>query len=132
MAVYVAASLVCAFSPHIWLLIVFRFVQGFAASAGIVISRAIARDLYSGHELTKFFSLLMLVSNLGPLVAPIAGSGVLSFTTWIGVFVALAMLGIYLWTTPLIYRYRTQSYDSKYPGYPVTTESRVPRDACAF
>ncbi|MDF2649197.1 MAG: transporter [Paenibacillus sp.] len=96
MAVYVAASLACAFSPNIGLLIAFRFVQGFAASAGIVISRAIARDLYSGNELTKFFSLLLLVGNLGPLVAPVAGSGVLSFTTWIGVFIALALLGIYL------------------------------------
>lgn len=96
MAVYVAASLACAISPNIGLLIVFRFVQGFAASAGIVISRAIARDLYSGHELTKFFSLLLLVGNLGPLVAPVTGSGVLSFTTWIGVFIALALLGIYL------------------------------------
>jgi DHA1 family bicyclomycin/chloramphenicol resistance-like MFS transporter len=96
MAVYVASSLACAFSPNIGLLIVFRFLQGFAASAGIVISRAIARDLYSGNELTKFFSLLLLVSNLGPLAAPVAGSGILSFTTWIGVFIALALLGTYL------------------------------------
>ncbi|UKS28601.1 multidrug effflux MFS transporter [Paenibacillus sp. HWE-109] len=98
MAVYVVASLACAFSPNIGLLIAFRFVQGFAASAGIVISRAIARDLYSGHELTKFFSLLLLVGNLGPLVAPVTGSGILSFTSWIGVFVALSLLGIYLLT----------------------------------
>lgn len=96
MAVYVASSLACAFSPNIGLLIVFRFMQGFAASAGIVISRAIARDLYSGKDLTKFFSLLLLVSNLGPLAAPVAGSGVLSFTTWIGVFITLALLGTYL------------------------------------
>ncbi|MGO4371734.1 MFS transporter, partial [Paenibacillus sp. MCAF20] len=80
MAVYLIASLACAFSPNIGLLIAFRFVQGFAASAGIVISRAIARDLFNGHELTKFFSLLLLVGNLGPLVAPVAGSGILSFT----------------------------------------------------
>ncbi|SFS57207.1 multidrug effflux MFS transporter [Paenibacillus sp. BC26] len=96
MAVYVAASLACAISPNIGLLIVFRFMQGFSAAAGIVISRAIARDLYSGHELTKFFSLLLLVGNLGPLVAPVSGSGILSFSTWIGVFVALGLLGIYL------------------------------------
>ncbi|MNK74805.1 Bicyclomycin resistance protein [compost metagenome] len=96
MSVYILSSLACAFSPNIGLLIVFRFLQGFAASAGIVISRAIARDLYSGHELTKFFSLLLLVGNLGPLAAPIAGSGILSFTTWIGVFIALALLGTYL------------------------------------
>ncbi|MBA2942596.1 multidrug effflux MFS transporter [Paenibacillus sp. CGMCC 1.16610] len=98
MAFYVVASLACAFSPNIGVLIAFRFVQGFSASAGIVISRAIARDLYSGHELTKFFSLLLLVGNLGPLVAPVTGSGILSFTTWIGVFIALAILGLYLLT----------------------------------
>lgn len=96
MAIYAISSLACAFAPNIGLLIVSRFVQGFAASAGIVISRAIARDLYSGKELTKFFSLLLLVGNLGPLVAPVAGSGVLSFTTWVGVFIALALLGSYL------------------------------------
>jgi DHA1 family bicyclomycin/chloramphenicol resistance-like MFS transporter len=96
MTVYVVASLACAFSPNIGMLITFRFMQGFVAAAGIVISRAIARDLYSGNELTKFFSLLLLVGNLGPLVAPVTGSGILSFTTWIGVFIALALLGIYL------------------------------------
>lgn len=96
MAFYVASSLACAFAPNIGLLIAFRFVQGFAASAGIVISRAIARDLYSGKELTKFFSLLLLVSNLGPLAAPIAGSGVLAFTKWVGIFIFLALLGTYL------------------------------------
>lgn len=96
MAFYVASSLACAFASNIVLLILFRFIQGVAASAGIVISRAIVRDLYSGHELTRFFSLLLLVGNLGPLVAPVAGSGVLSVTSWIGVFIFLALLGIYL------------------------------------
>ncbi|MCQ4087290.1 Bcr/CflA family multidrug efflux MFS transporter [Saccharibacillus sp. JS10] len=94
---YVVFSVACAYAPNIGMLIVFRFAQGFAASAGIVISRAIARDMYSGHELTKFFSLLLLVGNLGPLVAPIAGSGVLKFTTWPGVFISLAILGVFLY-----------------------------------
>ncbi|OAS23064.1 multidrug effflux MFS transporter [Paenibacillus oryzisoli] len=96
MALYVVASIACAIAPSIWLLIIARLIQGFVASAGIVISRAIARDMFSGHELTKFFSLLLLVGNLGPLVAPVAGSGVLSLTSWIGVFVALALLGMFL------------------------------------
>ncbi|WP_138752084.1 multidrug effflux MFS transporter [Paenibacillus sinopodophylli] len=96
MAIYAVSSIACAFAPNIMLLIVFRFVQGFVASAGIVISRAVARDLYRGNELTKFFSLLLLVSNLGPLVAPVAGSGVISMSKWTGVFIALALLGIFL------------------------------------
>ncbi|WP_284645760.1 multidrug effflux MFS transporter [Paenibacillus silviterrae] len=96
MVIYIVAALACAISPNIWLLILSRLVQGFVASAGIVISRAIARDLFSGHELTKFFSLLLLVGNLGPLVAPVTGSGVLALTSWVGVFIALALLGAYL------------------------------------
>ncbi|AKG34637.1 multidrug effflux MFS transporter [Paenibacillus durus] len=93
---YLIASFVCAVSPNIIYFIAARFVQGFAASAGIVISRAIIRDVYSGPELTKFFSLLMLVNNLFPLIAPIAGSGVISFTTWVGVFVVLGTVGLVL------------------------------------
>lgn len=54
--IYLIASFVCAVSPNIIYFIAARFVQGFAASAGIVISRAIIRDVYSGPELTKFFT----------------------------------------------------------------------------
>ncbi|QWU13606.1 MFS transporter, DHA1 family, bicyclomycin/chloramphenicol resistance protein [Paenibacillus sophorae] len=93
---YLIASFVCAVSPNIIYFIAARFVQGFAASAGIVISRAIIRDVYSGPELTKFFSLLMLVNNMFPLIAPVAGSGVISFTTWVGVFVVLGTVGLAL------------------------------------
>jgi DHA1 family bicyclomycin/chloramphenicol resistance-like MFS transporter len=96
MILYLAASFTCALAPNIEFFIVVRFLQGFAASAGIVISRAIVRDVYHGHELTKFFSLLMLVSNLAPLVAPVVGSGIISFTTWVGVFVVLGLIGIFL------------------------------------
>lgn len=96
MVIYCLASFACTMAPNIFLLIAGRFIQGFAASGGIVISRAIVRDLYDGHELTKFFSLLMLVSNLGPLVAPMAGSGVISFTNWTGVFIVLGIIGLLL------------------------------------
>lgn len=93
---YLIASVICAFAPSIYLFITGRFLQGFAAAGGLVISRAIVRDLYSGRELTKFFSLLMLVGNLGPIVAPIAGGGVLAFTDWKGVFIVLSGVGLLL------------------------------------
>jgi DHA1 family bicyclomycin/chloramphenicol resistance-like MFS transporter len=96
MILYLVASFTCAIAPNIVFFIAVRFLQGFAASAGIVISRAIVRDVYNGHELTKFFSLLMLVSNLAPMIAPVAGSGIISFTTWVGVFIALGVIGIFL------------------------------------
>ncbi len=93
---YLIASVICAFAPNILTFIGARFIQGFAAAGGLVISRAIVRDLYSGRELTKFFALLMLVGNLGPIVAPIAGAIVLAFTDWSGVFLVLAVVGIIL------------------------------------
>ncbi|RXT15445.1 Bcr/CflA family multidrug efflux MFS transporter [Ammoniphilus sp. CFH 90114] len=97
--VYSSASLLCALSPSIEALLFFRFAQGLAGSAGIVLSRAIVRDLYSGSELTKFFSLLMLVNGLGPILAPIIGAKVLQFTSWHGVFVVLSIVGTILLIT---------------------------------
>jgi DHA1 family bicyclomycin/chloramphenicol resistance-like MFS transporter len=89
---YLIASVICAFAPNIYTFIGARFIQGFAAAGGLVISRAIVRDLYSGRELTKFFSLLMLVGNLGPIVAPIAGAIILAFTDWSGVYLVLSCI----------------------------------------
>jgi MFS transporter, DHA1 family, multidrug resistance protein len=96
---YLVASLSCAISPNIYIFIASRFIQGFAAAGGLVISRAVVRDLYSGKELTKFFALLMLVGNLGPIVAPIVGGGILAFTNWTGVFFVLACVGLILFLT---------------------------------
>ncbi|CAN7517049.1 multidrug effflux MFS transporter [Paenibacillus sp. LjRoot153] len=96
MILYIVSSIGCAFVPNIESFIVLRFIQGVAASAGLVISRAIARDRYSGVEMTKFISLLTMISNIAPLVSPNAGSAVTSFSSWIGVFVFLGLLGILL------------------------------------
>ncbi|MDR3585706.1 MAG: multidrug effflux MFS transporter [Desulfosporosinus sp.] len=96
---YTAASLLCALSPSIWGLILLRFIQGFAGAAGIAISRAIVRDLYSGSEMIKFFSLLMLVNGVGPIFAPIIGGQLLQFTSWRGVFLVLSLVGIVMLLT---------------------------------
>jgi DHA1 family bicyclomycin/chloramphenicol resistance-like MFS transporter len=93
LAAYVAASLLCAAAPSVWALIALRVVQGVAGAAGIVIARAVVRDLHSGAAAARFFALLMLVQGLAPILAPILGAGILHFTTWRGVFVALAAFG---------------------------------------
>lgn len=94
---YSVASLLCAFSSSIWMLIILRFIQGASGAAGIVISRASARDMYSGTELTKFFSLLMLVNGAAPILAPIAGGQLLHFVDWRGVFIVLFIIGLLMW-----------------------------------
>lgn len=96
MILYFLSSIGCAFAINIEFFIAERFIQGFAASAGLVISRAIVRDMFSGVEMTKFISLLTMISNVAPLVSPTAGSTVSSFTSWVGVFIFLALLGVFL------------------------------------
>jgi DHA1 family bicyclomycin/chloramphenicol resistance-like MFS transporter len=102
MLVYAVSSLLCAFSPSIGLLVMLRFIQGLAGSVGVVISRAAVRDLYSGSELTKFFSLLMIVNGLGPILAPVIGGQLLRVTTWQGVFVVLFAAGLIFFATILL------------------------------
>lgn len=94
LVIFTLSSLLCAVSPSIGVLILLRFIQGVAGSAGIVISRAIVRDLYSGLEMMKFFALLMLVNGLGPIMAPIVGGQLLRFTSWRGVFMVLCIVGL--------------------------------------
>jgi MFS transporter, DHA1 family, multidrug resistance protein len=75
-------------------LVALRFVQGISGAAGIVISLAIARDLYTGTALARCIALLMTVNFVAPIIAPVLGGQLLIFTSWRGVFGALALLGL--------------------------------------
>ncbi|MFJ8750534.1 Bcr/CflA family multidrug efflux MFS transporter [Streptomyces sp. NPDC102441] len=96
MVVYVIATAICAVAPTVELLIGFRLLQGLAGAAGIVISRAVVRDLYDGDEMARFFSTLMLISGVAPVIAPVIGGQVLQFTDWRGIFVVLTVVGVLL------------------------------------
>ncbi|WST27562.1 multidrug effflux MFS transporter (plasmid) [Streptomyces xanthophaeus] len=100
--VYIVASAICAFAPTGEVLIAFRLLQGLAGAAGIVIARAVVRDLYDGLEMARFFSSLLLISGCAPIIAPIIGAQVLRFTDWRGIFIALTLIGIAL--TVLVWR----------------------------
>jgi DHA1 family bicyclomycin/chloramphenicol resistance-like MFS transporter len=93
---YVVASLACSLAPSLPLLAAGRLAQGFAASSGVVISRAIVRDLYSGVAAARAFSRMFLVLGMAPMVAPIVGSQILKVTSWRGIFVTLVGLGLVL------------------------------------
>ncbi|MFI6927646.1 multidrug effflux MFS transporter [Nonomuraea spiralis] len=93
---FMVASLLCAFAPSVPVLIVLRLLQGVLGGAALVIVRAVVRDLYDGAAIARIFATLMLVSGLAPILAPIAGAQLLSFTSWRGVFVALSVAGLVL------------------------------------
>ena len=93
---YALASLACAFAWSITVLLVLRLVQGLAGAAGIVIARAVARDLYEGRRLVVFFSRLVLISGLAPVIAPVLGGQLNRVMTWRGIFGVLAGIGVVL------------------------------------
>ncbi|MEV8591731.1 multidrug effflux MFS transporter [Streptomyces sp. NPDC052012] len=96
LAVYVVATALCALAPTVELLVAFRLAQGLAGAAGIVIARAVVRDLYDGVAMARFFSTLMLISGVAPIVAPLIGGQILRVTDWRGVFVVLTVVGVLL------------------------------------
>jgi DHA1 family bicyclomycin/chloramphenicol resistance-like MFS transporter len=98
MAVYAVASLLCATASSVGVLVGLRFVQGLAGAGGIVIARAVVRDLHTGAAAVKLFSSLMLVTGLAPILAPVLGGQLLAVTAWEGIFVALAILSALLAT----------------------------------
>jgi DHA1 family bicyclomycin/chloramphenicol resistance-like MFS transporter len=99
LGVYAAASVVCALSDSASALVVARFLQGLAGAAGVVISRAVVRDLYAGSAAARFFSRLMLVIGLAPILAPVLGAELLRWTPWPGLFWVLAVVGVLLMAT---------------------------------
>ncbi|MGW1286344.1 multidrug effflux MFS transporter [Streptomyces sp. NPDC002586] len=96
LAVYLVATALCALAPNVETLVALRLAQGLAGAAGIVIARAVVRDLYDGVAMARFFSTLMLISGAAPIVAPLIGGQILRVTDWRGVFVVLTVVGTLL------------------------------------
>jgi DHA1 family bicyclomycin/chloramphenicol resistance-like MFS transporter len=113
---YAAASVACALAPTIWTLIPLRLVQGVAGAAGIVIARAIVRDLYSGDAAAKMFSLLMLVMGTAPIFAPIIGGQALRVTSWRGIFLILAAIGALLFVASALWLNETLATEQRHSG----------------
>jgi DHA1 family bicyclomycin/chloramphenicol resistance-like MFS transporter len=102
LGLFIVSSLACGSVSSVYLLVLFRFMQGLGGAAGIVISRAIVRDLFEGPAAARFFSTLMLVTGLGPIIAPQLRAVILRFTSWRGIFVVLAIAGAILLAIALV------------------------------
>jgi DHA1 family bicyclomycin/chloramphenicol resistance-like MFS transporter len=92
LAVYTAAGFLCAIAPNVAFLILFRGIQGIGGAFALVIAYAGVRDRYAGKMAARFFSLLLLVTGLAPILAPLLGAQILRLSSWRGIFFALAVL----------------------------------------
>lgn len=96
-------SIACALAPSIEWLLVFRALQGIGGAAGMVVTLAIARDLFSGVELSRMLSWLALVGATAPIIAPILGGQLTLFMDWRGIFFVLSALGALLLVAALLW-----------------------------
>lgn len=94
LVVFAAAATAMVFAPNVYVLMALRFVQGLAGAAGLVLSRAIAADLSHGETAAKALSFVMMVSGLGPLVAPLLGGFAHEWWGWRGALASLAAVGV--------------------------------------
>ena len=94
---FIGFSIGCALATSVEMLIICRFFQGLGACAGMVVPRAIVRDLHTGSDATRLMSMLMLVVSVSPILAPLTGGFIVAGFGWRGVFwfvLIAALLGL--------------------------------------
>lgn len=93
---FVVASIACISFDSVDSFIIFRFLQALGGCAGVVIARAIINDNFELKEAASAFALMMVVSSLAPMLAPVFGGFLLDYFPWQSIFVTLFALGILL------------------------------------
>lgn len=90
MGLYMLATMGCALSTNIFMLITFRILQAFGGCAGMVVTRAVVRDLFDKKRSAHFFSSMALVMGLAPILAPLMGGYINQALGWRAIFWTLA------------------------------------------
>ncbi|NLA87568.1 MAG: multidrug effflux MFS transporter [Clostridiales bacterium] len=119
---YTGASLMCALSPSIYMLIVSRVLQAIGAGAAAATSTAIVKDVYTGRSLEKKIAAIQTISVITPVVAPMLGALLLKLTDWRGAFYAQAFIGIAVVALALMY---TETIHQKGAGNIIKTMGRL-------
>lgn len=96
-AIYTLASLVCLLAPNIETLIAARFVQALGACSGVVLGRAIVRDLHERERAAQVMAMIAVVMAITPTLAPIAGGYLHHYFGWQANFIVMACFGVALW-----------------------------------
>jgi MFS transporter, DHA1 family, multidrug resistance protein len=85
---YALCALACYFAPSLELLLAARLCQGLAAAAPRTVAIAMVRDLFSGREMAKIMSFVMMIFTIVPALAPLMGQGIIALGGWHAIFLA--------------------------------------------
>lgn len=113
LSIYAVASVLCACSSDVYQLIAFRILQAIGGSAGSAVATAIVKDVYHSRDRESVLAVVQSMAMVSPAVAPVLGAFMLSFTSWRGIFWALAGIGVVSLAGGLAYR---ETIGTRYAG----------------
>lgn len=96
MGLFIISTVFCLFAPDIYTFVTLRLIQGIAGAGGIVISRSVATDKFSGKELAKMLAVIGAINGVAPVAAPVIGGLLTGSVGWKGIFVILLLIGVVL------------------------------------
>ena len=100
---YIVATIGCVFTKSVEILVALRFLQAIGGCVGMEAPRAIIRDLFSVAESAKIFSHMILILGVSPIIAPTAGSYIITHFGWHAIFILLAIISVLLFAAVVIW-----------------------------
>ena len=102
-ALFILASIGCAMSTSLPMLVGFRVLQGLSAGVGLIVGRAVIRDVLDGADAQRLMSQVSMIFGIAPAVAPIIGGWLLGWHRWPAIFWFLALFGLLLWISVMLW-----------------------------
>ena len=124
---FTVAGFVTSASDSMEVMLVARFIQGFGSSAGMVLARAIVRDVSSGAESARIMSVMVMVFTAAPMLAPMIGSLLIPLWGWRAPFVATAVAGVFI-----LFGISTSLKETHVPGPQLHPLRQLWNSACEF
>jgi DHA1 family bicyclomycin/chloramphenicol resistance-like MFS transporter len=97
LVVFAVGTFGCAASHSVHYLWIFRILQGVSAGAGVVVGRAIIRDLYSDAPAARLLSMVTMIFSIAPAIAPVLGGWIVTLFDWRAIFLSLFAYSLVLW-----------------------------------
>lgn len=102
-SIFVLASIGCAMSTSLPMLVSFRVLQGLSAGVGLIVGRAVIRDVFDGADAQRLMSQVSMIFGIAPAVAPIIGGWLLGWHRWPAIFWFLALFGVLLLASVMLW-----------------------------
>jgi DHA1 family bicyclomycin/chloramphenicol resistance-like MFS transporter len=119
-SLFLLASVGCALAESLPQLLLFRFIQGLSAGVGLIVGRAVIRDVFQGDDAQRMMSLVSMIFSIAPAIAPIIGGYLLIWSDWQGIFWFLTALSLAMLIVVAVWLPESHPADARVPIHPVT------------